>query len=125
MCVRIGAASLGPSVPAWSKFDHAATVAAAMSYLALQQQDRVGLYLFDEQIERTIRNMVESRGPEKTICPSEVARRLRDDDWRELMEAVRRAVGRLKARDEVVVTRGGEHVEPWDPGGPIRIGLLD
>jgi uncharacterized protein (DUF58 family) len=39
----------------WTKFDHAATVAAAMSYLALQQQDRVGLYLFDEQIERATR----------------------------------------------------------------------
>jgi uncharacterized protein (DUF58 family) len=39
----------------WRKFDHAATVAAALSYLALQQQDRVGLFLFNEQIERTTR----------------------------------------------------------------------
>jgi uncharacterized protein (DUF58 family) len=46
---------LGHSAARWRKFDHAATVAAAMSYLALQQQDRVGLYLFDEQIERATR----------------------------------------------------------------------
>jgi len=47
---------LGDSATAtWRKFDHAATVAAAMSYLALQQQDRVGLYLFDEQIDRATR----------------------------------------------------------------------
>jgi len=50
-----GPRALGRSAPAWRKFDHAATVAAAMSYLALQQQDRVGLYLFDEKIERATR----------------------------------------------------------------------
>jgi uncharacterized protein (DUF58 family) len=43
------------SSPGWSKFDHAATIAAAMSYLALQQQDRVGLYLFNEEIEKASR----------------------------------------------------------------------
>jgi uncharacterized protein (DUF58 family) len=46
---------LSKATPSWRKFDHAATVAAAMSYLALQQQDRVGLYLFDEQIEHATR----------------------------------------------------------------------
>lgn len=45
----------GGPVRSWTKFDHAATVAAAMSYLALRQQDRVGLYLFDEKIEQATR----------------------------------------------------------------------
>jgi uncharacterized protein (DUF58 family) len=40
----------GVSLPGWRKYDHAATIAAAMSYLALQQQDRVGLLLFADRI---------------------------------------------------------------------------
>jgi len=75
-----------------------------------------------DRIERAILELVESRGPGKTICPSEVARWLEDDEWRELMEDVRRAAGRLQARGEVVVTRGGKRVDPWNPGGPNRIG---
>jgi uncharacterized protein (DUF58 family) len=59
--------SLGASAPRWRKFDHAATVAAAMSYLALQQQDRVGLHLFDEQIERATR-MSNARGHWRSIA---------------------------------------------------------
>lgn len=38
----------GAAKPTWSKYDHASCLAAAMAYLALHQQDRVGLVLFDE-----------------------------------------------------------------------------
>jgi len=34
----------------WRKFDHAATITAATSYLALQQQDRVQLVVYDDDI---------------------------------------------------------------------------
>ena len=40
--------------PRWSKWDHAATVAAALARLALRQQDRVGLTLFaDDEVLST------------------------------------------------------------------------
>ncbi|WP_432798488.1 DUF58 domain-containing protein [Poriferisphaera sp. WC338] len=39
----------------WSKFDYAATLAGAMSYLALRQQDRVALSLFSDKIRRATR----------------------------------------------------------------------
>jgi uncharacterized protein (DUF58 family) len=39
----------------WRKYDHAATLAAAMGYLALQQQDRVGLLLFADRIAGSTR----------------------------------------------------------------------
>lgn len=39
----------------WSKFDHAATVAAAMAHLALKQQDRVGLTLFADELRSATR----------------------------------------------------------------------
>src|SRR5689334_10111656 len=34
----------------WRKYDHAASIAAAMAYLSLRQQDRVGLVLFAGQV---------------------------------------------------------------------------
>lgn len=39
----------------WSKYDHAATTAAALTYLATQQQDRVGLVVFADHINTTTR----------------------------------------------------------------------
>ena len=39
----------------WRKYDHAASLAAAMSHLALKQQDRVGLMLFDHRVQRATR----------------------------------------------------------------------
>ncbi len=39
----------------WTKYDHAATLAAALSHLALHQQDRVGLTLFARQVLDTTR----------------------------------------------------------------------
>jgi uncharacterized protein (DUF58 family) len=46
---------LGPSAPSWRKYDHAACLAAAMSYLALRQQDRVGLMTFAGQLAQATR----------------------------------------------------------------------
>ena len=75
-----------------SKYEYAATMTAAVSYLALQQQDSVGLILFDESITSFIRASNRSRqwqivtqalskgtGPTKTSLErvlSEVADRL-------------------------------------------------
>ena len=38
----------------WCKFDHAATTASVLAYLAIQQQDRVGLTLFDHRVCGTV-----------------------------------------------------------------------
>ena len=39
----------------WRKYDHAACIAAAMAYMALKQQDRVGLVLFSDRIQAATR----------------------------------------------------------------------
>lgn len=39
----------------WRKYDHASSLAAAMAYLALRQQDRVGLILFDDALRHATR----------------------------------------------------------------------
>ncbi len=36
----------------WTKYDHATAIAAALSYMAIQQQDSVGLAVFDEALSR-------------------------------------------------------------------------
>lgn len=39
----------------WTKFDHATAIAAALAYLALKQQDAVGLAIFDQALSRFFR----------------------------------------------------------------------
>ena len=39
----------------WSKFDYAATAAASLGYLMQQQQDSVGLVLFSNKIDKTLK----------------------------------------------------------------------
>jgi uncharacterized protein (DUF58 family) len=36
----------------WSKYDHATAIAASLSYMAIQQQDSVGLAIFDNELKR-------------------------------------------------------------------------
>jgi len=36
----------------WSKYDHATAIAASLSYMAIQQQDSVGLAIFDQVLSR-------------------------------------------------------------------------
>src|SRR3954463_12428746 len=36
----------------WSKYDHAPAIAASLSYMAIQQQDSVGLAIFDTDLKR-------------------------------------------------------------------------
>jgi hypothetical protein len=76
-----------------------------------------------ERIEACVVEMVQARGPDKTICPSEVARRLAgDEDFRPLMPHVREAAAALAERDEIAVTQKGRAVDARTVKGPIRLG---
>lgn len=67
--------------------------------------------------------MLASRAQTSTICPSDVARDLRPDDWRPLMDPVRDAARRLVDRGEVEITQHGQVVDLATARGPIRIRL--
>ena len=72
----------------------------------------------DRSIESAILDMLAARQPGATICPSEAARAVRPDGWRELMEATRRAARRLVAAGKAEITQGGGLLairKPW-PG---------
>ena len=78
-------------------------------------------------IAAVILDLVRARGPGKTICPSEAARRLAAGDpdpdaWRDLMPAVRAAAARLRDQGLIAVTQRGRPVDPLSTKGPIRLG---
>ncbi|MBA8793281.1 hypothetical protein FHX74_000875 [Friedmanniella endophytica] len=75
----------------------------------------------DAQLETTITELLSRRAASATICPSDAARAVDPEGWRELMEPARRAARRLVAAGEVVITQGGKVVDPSTAKGPIRI----
>jgi hypothetical protein len=70
----------------------------------------------DADIRRKILELLE---PGKTICPSDAARSLAED-WRPLMDPVRRVA---RGMDEVEITQKGRVVDPGSARGPIRLRL--
>ncbi|CUR59690.1 conserved hypothetical protein [metagenome] len=76
----------------------------------------------DTRLEAAILELLASRAPTATICPSDAARAVGDEDsWRELMDPARAAAARLVDRGEVEITQGGEVVDLATAKGPIRI----
>ncbi|WP_181783450.1 DUF3253 domain-containing protein [Pseudonocardia pini] len=69
--------------------------------------------------ERTILDLLDARTG--TICPSDAARRLDPEGWRDRMDEVRAAAGRLAAAGEVEITQRGEVIDLDTAKGPIRI----
>src|SRR5437588_5054312 len=44
----MGFGSVGSGKEAWTKYDHATAIAGSLAYMAIQQQDSVGLAIFDQ-----------------------------------------------------------------------------
>ncbi|KQU02668.1 hypothetical protein ASG56_17310 [Rhodococcus sp. Leaf7] len=82
---------------------------------------RTGADGADDGLEDAIRRALDGRARDSSICPSDVARAVAPDDWRPLMEPVRRAARRLVAAGEVQITQKGSVVDPSTAKGPIRI----
>lgn len=65
-----------------------------------------------------------ARGPDRSICPSEVARALAGGDdgpWRPLMGPVRRAAADLARAGRIEILRKGKPVPPEAMRGVIRL----
>lgn len=50
-----GTGGRGGGGEAWTKYDHATSIAAALAYMSIRQQDSVGLAVFDQQLSRYFR----------------------------------------------------------------------
>lgn len=75
----------------------------------------------DAALEAAILALLDERAAGATICPSEAARAVGADEWRDLMEPARRAARRLVDLGSVEITQGGRVVDPSTARGPIRI----
>ena len=76
----------------------------------------------DRQLEESILDLLATRRPGATICPSDAARAVGTaDTWRDLMDPARAAARRLVAAGQVEITQGGEVVDLDSARGPIRI----
>ncbi|MEM9804766.1 MAG: DUF3253 domain-containing protein [Cyanobacteria bacterium P01_D01_bin.56] len=73
-----------------------------------------------DTIRQRLLDKVHQRGMDKTICPSEVARALDNEQWRDLMDAIRAVGQTLAAEGKIVVTQRGQVVNPNTAKGPIR-----
>lgn len=72
-------------------------------------------------LEQRILDLLATRDPASSICPSDVARDAAPDDWRPLMQPIRDAAARLVAAGRVEVTQGGRVVDVTTARGPVRI----
>ena len=74
-----------------------------------------------KRLSAVILTMTTERAP-RTICPSDAARAVDPDNWRDLMEATRELARELARSGDVVITQKGEDLDPdaqWR--GPVRI----
>lgn len=74
-----------------------------------------------DSLERAILTLIAERRPGASICPSEAARAVSPEAWRELMEPARQAARRLALAGEILITQGGRPVDPGTFKGPIRL----
>jgi Protein of unknown function (DUF3253) len=62
------------------------------------------------------------RAPDRTICPSDIARAIGGPSWRSLLDQVRQVVSTLAQEESVEILQKGKRVDPLRPWrGPIRI----
>lgn len=73
-----------------------------------------------ERLAATMRALLRKRDG-STICPSEAARVVGGQEWRELMDVAREVVDDLAAADEAVAQQKGEPVRATEARGPIRV----
>jgi hypothetical protein len=75
-----------------------------------------------DQLRDAILELARARGPAKTICPSDAARAVGGESWRDLMADAREIARDLARSGDVEISQKGEVLDPDQPWrGPIRI----
>ncbi len=75
-------------------------------------------------LERALLDLLAARDEGRTICPSEAARRVRPESWREEMEPARQVARRMAAEGRIEILQRGEALDPGSEfRGPIRLRL--
>jgi len=76
------------------------------------------------ELEQAVLDLLAGRDKGKTICPSEAARRVRPEGWREEMEPARQVARRMAAAGRIEILQRGATLDPEaEFRGPIRLRL--
>ena len=76
----------------------------------------------NQRLRAAILDLAQQRGRDKTICPSDAARAVGGENWRDLMDDARDIARELARSGDVEISQKGEVLDPdatWR--GPIRI----
>lgn len=73
------------------------------------------------RLAATMRTLLRHRKPEATICPSDAARVVGGDSWRDLMDDARSVAADLATDGVIVVRQHGEDVDLATAVGPVRL----
>ena len=80
-----------------------------------------GLTQVDLKLQDSLEALLNARAVTASVCPSEAAREVGGEDWRDLMEPARMAARRLVAAGTAQITQGGQVIDPSHAKGPIRV----
>jgi len=87
-------------VEGWSKFDHAATVSACLAHMLQQQQDAVGLVIFNDKL---VKNLPPSSHPSHRKLLMHELEQARPDDKTDVGDVFRQLAQRIRTRGMVVL----------------------
>lgn len=77
------------------------------------------------RLRSAILDLAAARGPDSSICPSDAARAVGGENWRDLMDDARELARELAKSGVVQITQRGAVLDPggtWR--GPIRIRIV-
>jgi hypothetical protein len=74
-----------------------------------------------EGITAAMLQIAAERGPEKSLCPTDVARAVSTENWRPLLGAVRKVAADLARQGKIEILRKGKPINPDDMRGVIRL----
>lgn len=77
----------------------------------------------NQLIRSRLLEFARKRGENKTFCPSEIARSIDQENWRELMHSVRLEGKKMVSENLLICTQKGKPMDPLLAKGPIRFGL--
>lgn len=77
-----------------------------------------------QEIKNRILTFTKKRGPESSVCPSEVTRDLFSDVWKNHLDDVKHVAGELQSEKLIKITQDGRDVRIDEAKGPIRLSIL-
>ena len=77
----------------------------------------------NQLIRSRLLEFARKRGENKTFCPSEIARSIDQENWRDLMHSVRLEGKKMASENLLICTQKGKPMDPLLAKGPIRFGL--